>query len=382
MINSFLHRMRLHDVIRRWMFDDLQAGDVDRILRLVHFNNVYVSRCLDRFATELFTGLYGGALQVERVSTKGTLRDRISRNVPSPCARCAELVAAYTRNPGYYFRETPFHGSLYFHAGRGAARYAGSSRIKRVRRLAEKTARRLVDWVYGGDIVHTAGSGWQGDMTSDALMQTEERLLERLFGDPAAQLPEDLAINDVAGLKLILEADELERLLRLLEDTGCTLIERERHEGIYRATNLVVGYRPDRDAILEEPLQERMIRVFAAHGYSASQTGAAFREFVRSGEDQVSLEIIVTSYLEMLESEIGRCMHEERIIRQRHNPRYYGQLAQNVGFLMEFLFTYPALPYPQLERLPVRLRERYLPDAFDEIRRRLFNNPSVELDAL
>ncbi len=125
-----------------------------------------------------------------------------------------------------------------------------------------------------------------------------------------------------------------------------------------------------------------MLQVFDAHGYTPGQANAAFREFVQSGEESINLEIIVTSYLEMLESEIGRCMHEERIIRQRHNPRYCGQLAQNVGFLMEFLFTYPALPLPRLDRLPVRIRDRYLPDTFDEVRRKLFGNPSVELNEL
>jgi hypothetical protein len=160
------------------------------------------------------------------------------------------------------------------------------------------------------------------------------------------------------------------------------VIEQERHAGLYRATNLVIQHRPDIDAILDEPLHDRMLRVFAAHGFDAAQAGAAFREFVASGEEPISLEIIVTTYPEMLESEIGRCMHEERIIRQRQDPRYHGQLAQNVEFLMEFLFTFPALPRHRLERLPVRIGDRYLPDTFDEIRRRLFDNPSVELNEL
>jgi len=210
-------------------------------------------------------------------------------------------------------------------------------------------------------------------------MRVEQGLLARLHERRHVPLPEHLAINDVAGLKVILGAHELQRLLTLLQETGSRVIEQELHDDVYRATNLIVSYRPDREAILAEPLHDRMLRVFEAHGYTPGQANAAFREFVLSGEDSVCLEIIATDYLEMLESEIGRCMHEERIIRQRHNPRYYGQLAQNVGFLMEFLFTFPALPYRQLERLPLRIQDRYLPDYFDEVRRKLFNNPTVEL---
>jgi len=373
-INSFLHREQLYQVIRRWMFDDLRTGDAGDILRLVHFNNVFVSRCLDRFSTGLFAGLHSADLRVEQVSTKGALRDRISRNPLPHCSRCAELTAAYARNPGFYFRETPFHGSLYFHDGGGAASYVGSSRIKRIRRLAEKSARRLVGWL------HDAIPAQAADATPDALVQVEQGLLERLRDDHA--VPDDLVINDVAGLKVILEAQQLERLLVLLQETGCSLVEQERHAGNYRATNLVVEYRPDRERVLAVPLHDRMLGLFAAHGYSARQANAAFREFVLSGEESIHLEIIVTSYLEMLESEIGRCMHEERIIRQRRDPRYSGQLAQNVRFLMEFLFTFPALPYRRLDRLPVRIQDRYLQDYFDEVRRRLFNNPSVELNEL
>jgi hypothetical protein len=96
----------------------------------------------------------------------------------------------------------------------------------------------------------------------------------------------------------------------------------------------------------------------------------------------VNLEIIVSSYAQMLESEIGSCMHEERIIRQRRNPQYLGQLAQNVEFLMEYLFTFPASGRREVGELPLCLWDCYLPDYFDEVLRRLFNVPSVELNDL
>lgn len=382
-INSFLHRERLYHVIRRWMLDDLQPGDADEILHLVHFNNVFVSRYLQHFTDTLFAGLHEGVdLRMEKVSTKGALRDVVSRNLPPDCHRCRELAAAYSHRPGRYFRETPFNGKLYFHDDRRIAGYLGSCRIKRIRRLAEKTARRLVDRLHDGIRLRATDANLRQDHALDTLMHAEHHLLEQLREHRVLRLPDNLAINDVAGVKVILEMPELKRLLSLLQHSGCRVIEQERHDGIYRATNLVVEYQPDREQILHAPLHDRMLEVFAAHGFSPRQVDTAFREFVRSGEKRVYLEIIVTSYLEMLESEIGRCMHEARIIRQRHNPRYYGQLAQNVGFLMEFLFTVAAVPGGRLERLPVRIWNRYLPDYFDEVRRRLFDNPSVELNEL
>ena len=90
-INSFLHRDRLSDVIRRWMNDTLQSGDVDQILRLVHFNNVYVSRSLGRFSADLFAGLHGAALRVETISTKGALRGML---MPGAITTCRQVVPA------------------------------------------------------------------------------------------------------------------------------------------------------------------------------------------------------------------------------------------------------------------------------------------------
>lgn len=374
-INGFLHRARLRELVQRWMFHDLHPGDVDELLRLVHFNNVYVSRYLERLSNVLFARLCEGTPHVEKVDSKGALRDRICRCLPAGCERCAELAAGYARRPGQFFRETPFQGSLYLHDSAAGVRYAGSSRIKRIRRLAEKSARKLVDWLH--ESVATRPDGTPAD-----LLQTDRRMLQRLQEIRGVPDSRRLAINDVAGIKVVLERHTPEHLETLLADSGCRLVEREDHDGIYHATNLVVEYRPERTAILGEPLHERMLRVFAAHGYTRQRADAAFHDFVHSGEQHVSVEIIATGYADMLESEIGRCMHEERIIRQRHNPRYYGQLAQNAGFLMEFLFTFPALPYRELDRLPLRIGDRYLPDYFDEVRRRLFNNPSVELNEL
>ena len=81
----------------------------------------------------------------------------------------------------------------------------------------------------------------------------------------------------------------------------------------------------------------------------------------------------------MLESEIGRCMHEDRITRQRLDQQYNGQLARNIEFLMEYLFAYPASSQTQLKELPLQLWNRYLPDYFDEVMKALFDIPSVEV---
>ncbi|HPX11720.1 MAG TPA: hypothetical protein PKW20_05510, partial [Syntrophales bacterium] len=147
-INSYIHRSLLCDIIRRWMFNELRAADGDSVTRLVHFNSAYVSRYLDRFSREILEALYGKGLASRPVSLKGDLKDALIAHPPYRNARIDELVRDYRDNPGRFYRETPFHGTLYFREEEGGARYLASSRIKRVRRLAEKGARRIVDQIF------------------------------------------------------------------------------------------------------------------------------------------------------------------------------------------------------------------------------------------
>jgi hypothetical protein len=84
----------------------------------------------------------------------------------------------------------------------------------------------------------------------------------------------------------------------------------------------------------------------------------------------------ISTYQEMLESEIGRCIHEDRIIEQRLRQQYRGPLARNTQCLMEYLFTYPTSRQRELGELPIRLWHRYLPDYFDEVLKQLFHIPT------
>jgi len=312
-----------------------------------------------------------------------------------PCRneRIDELIRDYRQNPGRFYRETPFHGTLYFGSRDGRTECLGSSRIKRVRRLAEKTARRIIDRIFAtikrhADTLADERARQMGipreqlvtapaDMTEEFL-QAENRLLEDLRGKrPIAGADEELVIHDVAGLKVILAPSEEPRLTELLAGLpDCEVLEEERHTGRYNATNLIVRYRPSREEILARPLGGGLLTAMQARGLSPDETGRAFAEFVHSGEDDVLLEIITSSYQEMLESEIGRCMHEDRIIEQRLYQPYRGPLASNIQCLMEYLFIFPTSCQRELGELPIKLWNRYLPDTFDEILKRLFRIPT------
>jgi hypothetical protein len=396
-IDSYLHRTALSDLIRRWMYHEVYPSDADMITRLINFNHVYVARYLRLFARRIFHELHPAGLTERHTSRKGEMKDALNAHPPRRNPRIDELILRYRKNPERYYRETPFHGALFFTSRGGVEECVGASRIKRVRRLAEKAARRIIDRMFdtikrhADDLAEERARGMgiprhqlvtPPDEMLEEFLKAEERLLEDLRTGGPIQDGGDIAISDVAGIKVILEASRQDRLRSMLDDLpDCRVTEEERHSGLYNATNLIVCHRPDREQILSRPLTGRILSVMQARGRQPDQVQQAFDEFVRSGEESVSLEIIVSDYPETLESEIGRCMHEDRIIRQRLTRQYRGHLSKNIEYLMEYLFSFPASAQCELSELPVKLWHRYLPDYFDEVLKELFRIPSnVVLD--
>jgi len=145
----------------------------------------------------------------------------------------------------------------------------------------------------------------------------------------------------VAGIKLVWEESSLDRLEEILARSGCEIIEYEEHRGRYNAVNLTVRYPPSPEAILAHPVQGRVLALLEARGCDADGANRGFTEFVKTGEDSVHVEIIVSTYEHLLESEIGICMHEDRIMAQRAERPYRSHLARNIGYLLEYLFTLP-----------------------------------------
>jgi hypothetical protein len=391
-IDSYLHRAVLSEMIRRWMYHDVYPADADRIARLINFNHLYVSRYLNLFTENIFQELYPAGVTRRPALRKGNLKDALIACPPYRNARIDELIGDYVAHPERYYRETPFHGILLFTHREGVEACIGSSRIKRARRMAEKAARRIIDRMFDNIKKHAdalaeerarrLGILREQLMTppqemQDEFLKAESRLLEDLHQGNPFEDEEDIVISDVAGLKMILEAPQQEALINLLNRLpDCRITEEESHNGHYNATNLIVCYRPDRERILSRPPGGRIMTLMQARGMEPDQVRQAFAEFVRTGEKTVSLEIIVSNYEETLESEIGRCMHEDRIIRQRLTRQYRGHLSKNIEYLMEYLFAFPMSAQRELTELPIKLWNRYLPDYFDEVLKNLFNIPS------
>jgi hypothetical protein len=377
------------------MYCDVYPSDADLITRLVHFNNVYVSRYMKIFSEKVFREFHQCDLYTKPAFLKSDLKDMIVTHTPYRNSRIDELIRNYHSDPGRFYRETPFHATLFFSRQGVVDEYIGSKRIKRVHRLAEKSARRIIDRMFNAIRKHAdlladerarvLGIPRHQLLTSQEEMneefrEAESRLLEDLKQKREIQDTEDMIINDVAGMKVIIEDSEQERLFTLLEAMECCkLAEVQRHTGKYNATNLIVCFKPPVEEILVQPLSKRIIDIMQLRGLTPEESNLAFAEFVRSGEENICVEIIVSDYEEMLESEIGRCMHEDRIIEQRMRQQYRGHLARNIAYLMEYLFTFPVSGQLELGELPIKIWNRYLPDYFDEVLRNLFRIPQSSI---
>jgi hypothetical protein len=394
-INSYLHRNLFYDIVRRWMYDLAYPSDAELITRLVHFNTTFVSRYLEIFSRMVLEKLHNTSLQTSKALLKSSLKDVLVASPPYLNERIEELIRDYRARPERYYRATPFNGTLFFTERGGTRWYIGSNRIKRVRRLAEKSARRITDSIFeaikrradalADDRARRLGIPREQLVTrsedmDEEFFKAEDRFLEDLRAKRPIHFDEELIINDVAGLKVIAEDYDFSRVVETIRQLdGCKIVEEEPHSGQYNAVNLIVRYKPPKEEILKFPLGPGTLKTIEARGLDPDRAGREFADFVHIGEDEVNIEVIVSNYQEMLESEIGRCMHEDRIIRQRLQQEYRGHLAKNVEYLMVYLFNFAVSARSELGELPIKLWDRYLPDYFDEVIRSLFDLPPLRL---
>jgi hypothetical protein len=390
-MNGFLHREQLTSLISRWFIHRQEPGDVQALKRIVNFNAYVGCLSLDTLARAIFTALHGDSIGSIAATNKGQLKDFMTRDRVYVTPRIEELIARYQRYPEDFYRETPLNGRVYH--GRDSGRYFGSMRLKRFRRIAEKSSRYLVDFLFQqvklrADELAGARAASLGIPKTQLTTSIEEQVAEftraerRVLnairaGDMVAAVP-TMHLNDILGIKVVADEPETSRLMEYLNQGQTRIVDREVHRGTYNATNVIVRYRWPREMALARPPFGRPEAILRSRGCSCD-IGAAYRDFVATAEDDVLVEVIVSSYEDMLESEIGRSMHEERILAQRQSRPYHGFLARNVEYLLEYMFRLCLSPVVDAGEIPIQLWTRYMPDYVDQVYQQLFGL-SVESD--
>jgi hypothetical protein len=398
LIEGFAYRELLAEIISRWTVNRPQPGDVLLLKRLVNFN-FYASRLwIDHLARSLLREQHGAEPEWTRIRTKGELKDFAVAHPTYRDERIDELLARYRRWPEDFYRETPIDGGFYTIEGAGGPLLVGSTRVKRSRRIAEKGARRMVDFIHARirtsaedlareraqrmgvpfERLHTS----QAEMV-DEYLHAERRVIKSVKQGTILGALAPLSIPDVAGIKLIVEDKDRERITSLLGNLeDCRIVEEEIHRGDYNATNLRVVHRLPKELLWSHPPSGFAAEVLAQRGLPRDTMAADWRAFVDGAEPEVGVEVIASNFREFLESEIGRCIHEERVLSMRVQPSYTGHLATNVRYLMDFLFTLcrgPALP--DLDQVPIKLWVRYMPETIERIRGELLLPHVLTLDS-
>ena len=391
-----LHRSLLKEIIFRWMSDILLEEDCYQIKKIINFNVYIVNRYLDDICHDMFTSLSGAPLWSFEVNSKGQIKDFILDAAPDKDERIMYIEKRYKKFPEDFYRSSPFHGKLYCTGSREHPTYLGHSRIKRFRRVAEKASRRMISIIFNqikkraDDLAFERASllGIPKDrlVTSieeqiEEFAHAERRFIKELKQGlfyPDEEIIRSARIHDVAGIKVILEDDKLSLLEQFLRARPeFKIVEKEGHSGIYNAVNYIIEYRINKESLLGKPPGARAIKVLEARGLDKDRVLQEYENFVEKAEESIMLEVITSNYKEMIESELGLCMHEDRILAQREQFEYKSSIARNVRYITEYLFLFAISGKISIERLPIRLWEKVMPDTYDHAIRALWDIPTM-----
>ena len=392
-LESYVHRVRLAEIVSRWMVDQPRPHDVRQLKSIVNFNSYIARIWVDRLVKRLLLKIHGDKPLSFSARNKGQLKDFVVANPNISSRRIDEMITRYKRFPEDFYRETPFDGRVYFNMKGGRPFFVGSTRIKRFRRVAEKGSRRIVDYMFdrirghADDLAqaraHSLGIPKHLLITSpeemeDEFRHAERRLIKSIKKRTIQSEMPVLAIPDVVGIKIITEESNHHSVLdALASDPSHKLLEEERHSGTYNATNLRVAHILPREMLREHPPSGEFLNILESRGFDPDTVKDQYHRFLDEAEDHVLLEIIVSNYQEFMESEIGRSMHEDRVLDQRAHADYRSHMATSVRYLMDYMFTLCVAPEqaPQTE-VPIKLWVKYMPDTLDRLIRDLFDVPT------
>ena len=385
-LTAMTHREELFNLTLRWLNNTFDPEDGKKISRIFTYESGISSLIIERLL-ELLTKTFACPLHTNRVRTKLELREQIISTVKSHGSRFDELAESFRQNPEYYFPRLPIDATVITDS---ASRLVAIARIKRLTRVAEKVSFRLMESLFkeiqnaAEDIAcrraKSAGLAMHEYISSEASMrddfiQAENILVGSLMNKPLHLDPQRLAINDILGFKVVASQEKLEAVQQaLLDEPGMTVAEVQRHCGDYNAVNLLLDIELPPTGILETRLAGINWGISAHRGLNPEVIRHEISEYIRSGAATIRVEIILTTPEELMEAEFGRSIHELRVLRLRQRQPYSGPLAQNAGYLIEYLLALASSPTVSIPEIPIKLYGRYLPEEIESMKCALHGN--------
>ncbi|HVO84880.1 MAG TPA: hypothetical protein VMU60_10700 [Syntrophobacteria bacterium] len=387
-LTSFIHRDALFDIAERWLCGRLEPDDGLRITEILICDDFVLSETLKRFARLLLDITYGSFFHEEHISLKGELRDAICRSVRDRNRRVEELVDLYRRNPEFFYREAPINGVVYVDEDHCLM---ALSRLKRPRRIAEKANRYVANWIFHVVRKHAQEMAarrarefavpLESLITPREVMEREfvtaEKAIGEQFKDGTIRVDRQaVTIHDVGGVKVVADAGRLARLEKALAaNPQVSVVEKTIFSGNYQATSMIVDVPWDPEHSCRRYMESRGWERYLDRGVPEAELRKGLEPFLKQAQPNLKLELILSTFPDMVESELGNSLHEERIIVQRDNKIYKGYIPMNVEFLIEYLFAVGLSPQVSIDRLPIKLWGRYLPDTIIEQIRALYRIP-------
>jgi hypothetical protein len=374
-LSGLTHRDRLFDVATRWLADRLEPTDGRTVTEIFAFERAITAPTVRRFVADLCRTCHNGDLYLERITSKDEVRAAIVAAASHPSTRVAELIDWYRQLPEEFFPRTPVRMSLVTLRN---GRLTAIVRRKRIRRIADKVSRRIAEQLTG-EIVAVARAlassrprhqiaGHDREIappsTPAAVGGAAERLVaDRIRSGRITLDPEKNRVDDVIGVKVIGTPAELEAFQASLDRLEYAFpFQREVHNGSYEGVHYLV----DLELPPNETILANMAGIdwsFAAgRGLRIENLDESFRAYVESCRRSFRVELILTTFEDLVESEFGISIHEQRILEQRDLAEDFGRIARNASSIIEYMLRLATSPTVDIDHIPIKIWGRYIRD--------------------
>lgn len=377
-LSGLTHRDRLFDIATRWLADRLEPSDGRTVTEIFAFERAITAPTVRRFVADLCRTCHHGDLYMERITSKDEVRAAIVAAASHPSTRVAELIDWYRQLPEEFFPRTPVRMSLVTLRN---GKLTAIVRRKRIRRIADKVSRRIAEQLTG-EIVAVARAlassrprhkiaGIDREIappsTPAAVGGAAERLVaDRIRSGRITLNPEKNRVDDVIGVKIIGTPAELEAIEASLDNLEYTFAsQREVKAGSYEGVHYLVD--------LELPSNEAIYSSMAGidwsfaggRGLQVDSLEDNFKSYIESCRRTFRVELILTTFDDLVESEFGASIHEQRILEQRDLAEEFGRIARNASSIIEYMLRLATSPAIDVDHIPIKIWGRYIRDTLN-----------------
>lgn len=384
-ITAFPHRDELFNITNRWFSDTLLPDDPLRITRIINYDSFTAWETMLNFIADLNRKLCREKIHQKPIRIKKELKDFICSSEGPKSDRARRLISEYKDLPEYHYIGSPVAGSL-FHDTEN--RIVSMCRLKRAKRIAEKTSRYAAIHITR-KIQDTANELWlkfsgkptvPESLPDDVLTEAEKQLMVSIKKSGFALPADIMGIKDAMGIKVIrngVSENSLESVINQFQDVE--IIEKETHSGRYNAIHYVIELKVEIKKIIQKFSALKNHDALTGRGLPDAHIVEDFTAFAETGSDRVQLDLIFITFEELIESEIGRSMHEARIFKQRQHQNSFGNIPINIEYLIEYLIAVGLSPVVHIDEIPIKIWGRYLPDTLSYCIRNLYNMPGYSI---